>query len=375
MGVEEEFLLVDTAGHLAANGPEVSDAVDDTVDEEAGQVDHELRRCQVESATPICTTADDVSTALCGLRDRLAAEAARHDLRLLPSGTAPLADDRPPRLTPDSRYHRLARQLGVLAPEMLVCGTHVHIGIPDESAGLMISNHVRPWLPVLLALTANSPFHDGVDTGYASWRHELGKRWPSAGAPPHIESVDDYEARLAGLRKAGAVLDRGMLYWDIRLSAHQPTVEVRIADVVPTVAEAVMLAVLVRAIANRALAGETDCSSSTLAPEVLRARLWRSARDGLAGHCVDPRTGRLEPGWHVVDGLVDTVRPWLRSTGDDDVIGPTLAWLREVGTGADRQRAAFGRRARLTDVTDGLAWRGTTVDDRSPADPPDTCPT
>jgi len=356
MGVEEEFLLVDADGRLAATGPELSIAVEDTVDEDDGQVQHELRRCQVESATPVCTTADDVFTALRGLRDRLAAEAARDDLRLLPSGTAPLPDDRPARVTPDRRYRRMARQFGPLARSMLICGTHVHIGIPDEATGLRISNHVRPWLPVLLALTANSPFQDGVDTGHASWRHELCKRWPSAGPPPHVDSVDDYEARLAGLLEAGAALDPGMLYWDVRLSAHQPTVEVRIADVVPTVDEAVMLAVLVRAIANRALDGGSDCGGAGLPHEVLRARLWRSSRDGLAGRCVDPRTGRLAPAWQVVDGFVDTVRPWLRSTGDEDVVVSTLEWLRADGGGADRQRALFDRDHRLTDVVDGLAW-------------------
>ena len=155
---------------------------------------------------------------------------------------------------------------------------------------------------------------------------------------------------------AGAILDPRMLYWDVRLSAHQPTIEIRVADVVPTVAEAVTFAVLVRAIANRALDGGSDRGGPGPTQEVLRARLWRSARDGLAGRCVDPQTDRLEPTWQVVDGLVDTVRPWLRSTGDDDVVQSTLGWLHKVGVGADRQRVLFGHEHRLIDVVDGLAW-------------------
>lgn len=356
MGVEEEFLLVDQDGHLATTGPQLAETVEDTMSDDDGQIEPELQRCQVESATPVCTTADDVSVALHDLRDRLATEAARQELRLLPSGTAPLPDDRPARLTPEVRYRRMGRHFGPVAQAMLVCGTHVHIGIPDQATGLRINNHLRPWLPVLLALTANSPFHDGVDTGYASWRHELCKRWPSAGPPPHVDSVDDYHARLSGLFDAGAVLDRRMLYWDIRLSAHQLTLEVRVADVAATVAEAVTLAVLVRALANQAVDADAGRDDSGLTQEVLRARLWRSARDGLAGRCVDPRTGRAEPTWQVVDGLVETVHPWLRATGDDDVTRATLGWLREAGGGADRQRALFESGHRLTDVVDGLIW-------------------
>lgn len=349
VGVEEEFLLVDEHGRLAGSGPEVTDSVDDP----EGQVERELRRCQVESATKPCVAVDDIVNGLCGLRDQLAAEAARRGLRLLPAGTSLLADDRPPRFTPVSRYERMSRDFGELARVALTCACHVHVGIPDRDSGLRMSNHIRPWLPLLLALAANSPFHDGVDTRYASWRYQMWRLWPSAGPPPVFGSADDYESRVHGLARCGAILDRGMIYWDIRLSEHQPTLEIRIADVLPTPEHAALVAVLVRALATRALDGTGETGPSQ---EVLRGQLWRAARDGLAGRCVDPRSGRLVRAWRLLGGLVDDLAPYLRAAGDTDHVTGTLARLRVEGGGAQRQRAAFDRRRSLTDVIDSLAW-------------------
>ena len=347
LGVEEEFLLVDGDGRLAAAGPEIYEQVADSV----GQVEHELRRCQVESATAVCATADEVVEGLRTLRDGLAVKANEQGLRLLASGTAPMADDRPPRFTPDVRYHRMAREFGAIAQASLTCACHVHVSIPDAATGLRISNHIRPWLPVLLALTANSPFRNGEDTAYASWRHVLWTRWPSAGPPPHFDSVDEYESRVDALTTAGAALDQGMVYWDVRLSAHQPTVEVRIADVLPTPAEAALLAVLVRGLAMQAMDGDTGPVAKPM-PEALRAWLWRSARDGLTGQCVQPRSGILVPAWQVVNGLVAELEPWLRANNDAEFVEDTLARVRAEGNGAQRQRAAQERSGLL----DALAW-------------------
>lgn len=349
VGVEEEFLLVDCDGCLAADGPDVVAEAD----EQEGQITPELRRCQVESATQPCTEAGELLGGLRGLRDRLATEAATRELRLLPSATAPLADHRGPRFSPEGRYRRMSEQFGELARVVLTCACHVHVGIADPAEGMRIINHVRPWLPVLLALTANSPFHNGADTRYASWRYQMWSHWPSAGPPPEFASVDEYESRVAGLLRCGAILDRGMVYWDVRLSAHQPTVEVRIADVAPTVEEAVLVAVLVRALAAAAIDGRAGVH---VTQEELRGRLWRASRDGLSGQCVDPRSGMLVPTWQLLDTLVDDVRPYLRHTGDDDHVTETVGRLRETGGAADRQRALFTRRNRVTDTIDGLVW-------------------
>jgi carboxylate-amine ligase len=136
-----------------------------------------------------------------------------------------------------------------------------------------------------------------------------------------------------------------------------PTVEIRVSDVAADVSDAALLAVLVRAIAGRALDGPGDQRGAALSQEVLRARLWRSARDGLAGQYVDPVSGDLVPTWQVVEGLVVGLAGQLRSTDDTEFVADTLTRLRTDGGGAARQRAAFARRAQLTDdVVDDLAW-------------------
>lgn len=352
LGVEEEFLLVDRAGHLASAGPAVTGEVADP----PGQVEHELRPCQVESATEVQTDVAAVTAGLRALRDELAREAATRDLRLLPSGVPPLAEDRTLSFTPTARYQRMGGEFGAVARSALTCACHVHVAIPDHAAGLRISNRIRPWLPVLLALTANSPFHEGEDTGHASWRHVMWGRWPSAGPPPYFESIDHYESLVDALLRVGAILDRGMIYWDIRLSEHQPTVEVRISDVAATVDEAALLAVLVRGLAAQALDESDDAAEkSAVPPELLRAMLWRGARDGLAGRLVDA-DGDLVPTWHLIDRLVEQIGPHLRTAGDDGFVRNVLDRLRHTGDGAARQRAAFARRHRVTDVVDELAW-------------------
>ncbi|GAB2997442.1 glutamate--cysteine ligase [Amycolatopsis acidiphila] len=352
LGVEEEFLLVDRAGHLVSAGPAVTDEVSDP----PGQVEHELRPCQVESATEVQTGVAGVTGGLRALRDELAREAATRDLRLLPAGVPPLAEDHTLEFTPNARYQRMGGEFGAVARSALTCACHVHVSIPDRAAGLAVSNGLRPWLPVLLALTANSPFHEGEDSGHASWRHVMWGRWPSAGPPPHFESEDHYESLVEALLRTGAILDRGMVYWDIRLSEHQPTVEVRVSDVAATVDEAALLAVLVRGLAAKALDdGAAPAGKTGLPPELLRAMLWRGARDGLAGRLVD-RDGDLVPAWQLVDHLVEQARPWLRETGDEDFAREVLDRLRRDGGGAQRQRAAFARRHRLADVLDELAW-------------------
>ena len=156
---------------------------------------------------------------------------------------------------------------------------------PIEDTAVQVCNRLRPWLPVLLALSANSAVYRNADTGYASWRSILWGRWPTAGPPPHLESAADYDETVQRLQDSGAMLDDGMVYWDARPSAKFPTVEVRVADVPATAAETVLLATLTRAAVMTALT-EIRCGATEIRiPEpLLRARYWRAARYGLTGY-------------------------------------------------------------------------------------------
>lgn len=351
LGVEEEFLLVTSDGRLSRQGPDVADHTQAP----DGELQQELNRCQVESATGICETADELVAQLGKLREQLAATAADRDLRLIPSGTPVLAEENSPEITPNPRYHKAAAEFGATAHLGTTCGCHVHVAIPDRETGIRLSNHLRPWLPLLLTLTANSPFDNGQDTGYCSWRHQQWSRWPSAGPPPAFDSLDHYETTIATMLRTGAMMDRAMLYWDIRLSDNQPTLEFRVSDVADKVEEAVLLALVIRGLAHVTL-DRIDEPSPTLPSEILRANLWRAARDGPTGRTLHPLTQQLTPVDQQWTDLVELISPALRNEpGDEDFVKDGMAALRETGGGAHRQRQAFARNDNLHDVLDSLA--------------------
>lgn len=348
-GVEEEFFVVDRAGHLSPAGGAVVDAAD----EEQGELQQELTRSQAESATGICTTHEEAERQLSTMRAELAEAAARRSCRLLPSGSAPLPETDLPAITPNPRYERMSEHFGATARTSHTCGCHVHIAIPDRETGIRVINRVRPFLPALLTVTANSAICDGYDTRYASWRYQQWNRWPSAGSPPLFTSLDHYESIVDAWLRAGAILDRAMVYWDVRLSEKQPTVEFRLGDVAATAGEAVLFGVLIRGLVGTILA--TDEHPSNLSNEVLRAQIWRASREGLSGRCPHFRTGDLAPAGDVLDDVVTFAAGALEETGDLDFVRDGCARLTAEGSGADRQRARFEKRRRAEDVVELLA--------------------
>ncbi|GGP75333.1 carboxylate-amine ligase [Saccharothrix coeruleofusca] len=347
IGVEEEFLVVapDTGLPLPLGGEVVGLARGFGVD-----LQPELTRVQVESNTPVCRGTRDVREHLLAARSAAAAAALRAGGRLLAVGAPPTGPARQP-LTATPRYRRIGQEYGLLAAEHGVCGCHVHVAVPDRETAVQVCNHLRPWLPVLLALTANSPIHQGVDTGYASWRSVLTGRWPCSGAPPYFTSADHYDAVLDMLVDSGTLLDAGMLYWDARPSAHLPTVEVRVADVPATVDESVLLAALVRALVTTAVRavgrGETALPISDAA---LRAAYWRAARDGIGGKGIDLFASRRVPTVQLLRALLRHVRPVLREAGELREVNTLLTRVLHDGNGAVRQRRALRRRGSLEDV-------------------------
>jgi glutamate---cysteine ligase / carboxylate-amine ligase len=349
VGVEEEFFVVDKRGHLSKHAAEVVDAAD----ERDGELQTELARSQAELATGVCSTHDELLDQLHALRHELASAGARRELRLVPSGAALLAESDPPGITPAPRYQRIAEHFGATVDQVTTCGCHVHVAMPDRATGVQVINHVRPWLPLLLALTANSPIEASIDTRYCSWRYRQWTQWPSAGSPPAFASLDHYESIVDGWLRSGAIMDRGMVYWDIRLSEHQPTLEFRVSDVAATPEEAVLLAVIVRALTLAAL--NTDEPAPDLSNEILRARLWRAARDGFTGECPHPLHGDLVPTTALLDELLVSLKPILRENDDLDFAEEQIARMTATGGGADRQRRVFERTGNAEDVLDLLA--------------------
>jgi glutamate---cysteine ligase / carboxylate-amine ligase len=352
MGVEEEFFLVDGEGELVQEAAGTVDDADETAEHEPGASDMDLKpellRCQVESASPVCLDHDALGAGLLDLRTRLSDAAAQRGARLLASGTAVKAPRDPQRVAEGRRYRRIVGHVGRFVVDEATCGCHVHVGVDSREVAIQVSNHLRPWLPALLALSANSPFHHGVDTGYASVRYLLWGRWPTSGPPPYLDSEEHYERIVHGLLRSGAAADRGMIYWDIRPSEHQPTVEIRVFDTTGTAAEATLHGVLVRTLVAEALERiDRRQRAEPLPHEVLQANLWRAARDGLDGYCADPATGELRP---VHDILTELASRCAGGKSETDFANEQLEMLRRNGCGATRQRAALRSAGRWNDV-------------------------
>ncbi|MFG3203705.1 glutamate--cysteine ligase [Streptomyces sp. NPDC048192] len=358
VGVEEEFVLADRhSGAAVRRSASVVAAARARLG--GPHATPELSQAQVETVSAVCRTAVELQAEVARLRTGAALAAAEHDCLLVPSGVAVLGRAGPPPVLDRDRYHALLRRFGPVVHEQGVNACHVHVGVADREEAVPAVDHLRGWMPLLLALTANSPYCDGADTGYASWRSMVWSRWPSAGPPPLLRDADRYERLVGRLLASGAALDPAMVYWHVRPSAHLPTIEVRIADVLADAAATTAYALLVRALVGHAVdlvrAGEP-------APDVpealLTAACWRAARHGPAGtlpathtrDCAPTDVGRL------VEELWKRVEPHLGRHGDDRCVGDWLSAVQRTGTGAARQRRVAELRG-LRAVVDDLAVR------------------
>lgn len=354
VGVEEELLVVDPAGVPVPKGPEALEVAarrgegEDTGAHDRaergegdgadpGHLMPELKAQQMELGTRVCTDLADLEGELRFWRGRAESAARAVGAHVAALATSPVHVE--PVATEGERYGRIVEVFDRTARDVLTCGCHVHVSVADDEEGVAVLNRIRGWLPVLTALTANSPFWRGADTGYASFRSQVWNRWPSAGPNEPFADAADYHRLVGAVLATGTVLDDGMVYFDARLSATWPTVEVRTPDVALHVEDAVTLAGLVRALVET---GARDAADGRPVPdvrtEVLRVAAWRASRSGLAGDLVHPATGTPAPAADVLDDLLQHVRPALRDTGDEQRVDDGIAALLRRGTGADLQR-------------------------------------
>jgi carboxylate-amine ligase len=356
--VEEELLLVDpdSGGALA-----LAAAVLDKTAESGQSVDQaltsELACQQLETNTRPCASLEELSAEVRRWR-RAASEAAEgKGARIAALGSSPLATE--PSINSSPRYQRMVDEFGLIAEEQLTCGCHVHVEIDSESEGVAVLDRLRGWLPCLLALSANSPFWQGQDSGYASFRSQVWGRWPSAGPTELFGSVDTYHATTRAMIESRTVLDLGMVYFDARLSRQHPTVEVRVADVCLDADDAVLLGGLVRALVDTAARSwRAGVPAAPIRTELLRLASWRAGRSGLDGDLVNP-AGRPAPAAQVIRALVDHVRPVLDEYGDWEVIEDLVATVLSRGNGATAQRRIYRTSGELADVVAYAADRTT----------------
>ncbi len=355
VGVEEELLLVDPQTRTAApRSQQVLKYAAEHGIAAHDQLDHELFRHQLETRTRPAVDLADLRRDVVAGRRAAAAAAAGVGLLTAATGAVPLPGG-PPRTTRDDRYLAMVETYGEVARPGGTCGMHVHVHVASDEEGVTVIDGITPWLPVLLAISANSPFHHGRDTRYASWRSHSWSQWPSAGPVERFGSVAAYRDVSRRIIASGAALDEGMLYYDARLARSHPTVEVRITDVCTDPDDAVLVAALVRALVSHA--AERPVEGIPWRAELLRAARWRAARYGLAERLLDPVTGELRPAREVLEHLLATVTQPLEAAGDAELVQDAVARVLSEG-GSVRQRAAYERNGgSVAAVVDDLVGR------------------
>jgi glutamate---cysteine ligase / carboxylate-amine ligase len=347
VGVEEEFLLVEpetgrpkaVAGTvLQASGPEAGT-----------DLEGELQQQQLETNSRPCHSLEELQRELHRCRASAATAADRAGAQVAALATLPLPVD--PQPLRSSRYERMAELFGLTAHEQLTCGCHVHIEISSAEEGVAVLDRARPWLATLLALSGNSPFWQGRDSDYASFRYQVWGRWPSSGPAEPFGTSRAYRETIEQMVASGTLIDAGMVYFDARLSERYPTLEIRIADVCLRAEDAVLIAALARALVEtEARSWRAGMPVRQTRTEVLRLAGWRASRSGLDGALLHPATGKPEAASAVVGMLIDHCREALADAGDADTVAGLLAALLARGNGASFQRAAYRRSGRLADV-------------------------
>jgi carboxylate-amine ligase len=389
-GVEEELLLVDarthrplSAGQDAVHAAQARRSAEPLVAPDLArstrtpeapvhpELTVELQREQIEVVGPPCRTLAEQLTAI--RQGRVLADTAARAVRGRVVALATSVFAEPPSLVPEPRYRRIQQHVGLLAVRHLTCGFHVHVEVADRDEGVAVLDRIRVWLPVLLALSANSPFWYGVDSGSASYRYQAMSRWPTAGPCEIFGSAAAYDEQARALLRSGVPLDEDMLYYDARLSAHFPTVEVRVADICMDATHAAVLAAVVRALVETAARQwRVGRPPHPVSAAQLRAWTWRASRFGTRargrrrGRDAGPaptgprrvRRGRRRPGGRdrhprrrlghatPAPGLRPQARP--RRRGRDRPAGRDATFLRTAGPRTSLGHGVRARRGRVT---------------------------
>ncbi len=348
-GVEEELLLVDatTLEPLPVGGEVVN--LSRMPHASGHAVTVEFKQEQVEIVSPPVLTFDEQLEKLRVGRAIAAGAAAQVGARAVALPSAPSLTR--PHMAPNPRFQHIYDRFGLTAVEQLTCGFHIHVNIHSAEEAVAVLDRIRVWLPTLLALSANSPYWSGTDTGFASYRYQLWGRWPTSGPTDIFGSAEAHEKLRSSLLATQVPLDVNMIYFDARASKKQPTVEIRVADVCLEAEHAAVIATLVRALVETsAREWAAGIAPNPVPSSLLRAWSWWASYHGIDSDLIDPATGVPAPASSVVNALVDHVRPVLAEYGEEAAVDSGVADILKGNSGARRQRQAYSVHHRLHDV-------------------------
>ena len=361
IGIEEEYLLVDSDSRDLASEP--PDAVLRECESRLGDlVRPEFLRSQIEVGTEVCSDVQAARTNFAHLRRTVAEVAANYGLAPIAASTHPFAKWHEQAQTDKERYNILAESMQGVARRLLICGMHVHVGIDDDELRIDLLNQVGYFLPHMLALSTSSPFWRGQDTGLKSYRLSVFNELPRTGLPERFESYGEYQRHVDVLTRAGLITDASMLWWDARLSARFPTIEMRIPDICTRLGEAISIAALFVSIVRMLYRLRRDNQRwRHYAAMLVNENRWRAQRYGFDEGLVDFGKGEVVPCADLLDELFDLVREDAEALGCLEEVELCSNIIRR-GTSAHRQlktyeeaiSAGADRQAALVAVVDML---------------------
>ncbi|MGY2189480.1 Carboxylate-amine ligase YbdK [compost metagenome] len=341
-GIEEEYFLTDLTTRQLLAQPD-ADLLRDCREAVGPGFAYEMFQGQIEVASPVFSATEESAEFLGGVRSRLNHTLALHDSGLLCAGTHPLAHWRDQRATALPHFEQLFAEYQSVAQRSVLCGLHVHVEIPPGIDRIAVMNEVAPWLPLLLLLSCSSPFWEGAQSGFMSYRQVVCDGWPRMGVPEYFANEDEYQRYLTVLRDVGVIEKDGNGWWGLRPASRYPTLELRMTDACPRLADTLLLASLFRVITAFAIARENpgvgyDATTRWLLAE----NRWQAKRHGLQGRFVtDTRDGVISAAqW--IDQARALLTPTAQRIGEAQVFDQAEALLLD-GNSACRQLACHAR--------------------------------
>ena len=354
LGIEEEYQTVDpeTRDLRSHISTEMLEQGKRRLEE---RVKAEMHQSVIEVGTRVCKNIQEAAEDLYDLRRNMVRLAEENGLMLVAGATHPFADWRSQEIYPDPRYAQVVEDLQLVARSNLIFGLHVHVGIEDKEAAIRVMNSLRYFLPHILALSTNSPFWQGMETGYKSYRAKVFEHFPRTNLPDAFASYSEFESYVALLIKTGCIDNAKKIWWDIRPHPFFNTIEVRICDIPMRAEESIAIAALIQATAAtlwRLHSLNVDYRQYSRA--LLMENKFRAVRYGLEGKLIDFGKQEEVPLRDLIGEYLDFVGDEMRRLGSETEIGYVRQML-EQGSGADRQLKVFRETGSLRDVVDFMA--------------------
>lgn len=343
IGIEEEYQTIDPRSYDLRSHIH-TELVSQGQRQMKERVKAEMHQSVVEVGTGVCRNIKEAAADLMDLRRQMIALTEDHGLKLIAGATHPFADWRAQDIYPDARYLQVVEDMQIVARANLIFGLHVHIGIEDKEVTIQLMNQIRYFLPHLLALSANSPFWIGMNTGLKSYRCKVFDRFPRTNIPDTFSSYGEFESYVDLLVRTGCIDNGKKIWWDVRPHPVFGTLEVRVCDIPMRVEETLAIAALIQAtVAKLWKLHSRNQSWRNYSRALIMENKWRASRYGIDGEMIDFGREEAVPTRYLILEYLDFVDDVVDELGCREEVNH-VRWILDHGTGADRQLRLWEQR-------------------------------